>query len=116
MKAHRILLVEEECAERSGRAASLLQRGYEVQTAADVQEATASCRQAMPHLVLVGLRVRPEQPSAIVAALRSNVPGVRIAILMHKSHRLCAVGLDGTTLIGAESPADFLRRVEIALA
>ena len=101
MKPYRILLVEAEGDERTRRAAGLALQGYEVQTAADALEAAASCHRTMPRLALVGLGHRPEQPSAIVAALRASVPGLHIAILMHKSHHLCAVGLDGTTVIHA---------------
>jgi DNA-binding response OmpR family regulator len=116
MKAARILLVEKDLRERSDRATLLAASGYAVETAAGLDEAVTACDRAQPDLVLVGLERNAAKVSAVVATLRARVAGVRIAVLMHKTHRLCAVALDDAVVIRAEQPADFLQRVALLVA
>lgn len=111
MTTRRILLVEEDAHERARRATTLVERGYLVQTASDACEAASLCGPDRPDLILVGLERNVQKVSAAVAILRKGLPGVPVAALMHKTHRLCAVGLDDVTVIAAEQPADFLLRV-----
>ena len=113
---HRILLVEEDAMECARRAIMLVTSGYRVATASGGEEAADACGDCMPDLVLVGLQERPEKVSAIVSALRARFRNARIAILMHKSHRLCPVAVDDVLAIPAELPGDFLQRVAAALA
>jgi DNA-binding response OmpR family regulator len=115
MSLHRILLVEEDAVESARRAIILVTSGYRVATATSADEAADACGSSMPDLVLVGLQERPEKVSAIVAGLRARFRNARIAVLMHKSHHLCAVEIDDVIAIPAELPGDFLNRVGLAL-
>ena len=116
MSLHRILLVEEDAIECARRAIILVSSGYRVATATTADEAVEACGTAMPDLILVGLQERPETVSAIVHDLRTRFLAARVAVLMHKSHRLCPVEVDDTIAIPAELPGDFLHRVAMALA
>jgi len=115
MSLQRILLVEEDARQCARRAILLVARGYRVATVANCEDAHAAVGAAMPDLILVGLQRRPEKVPAIVASLRARFRTTRIAVLMHKSHRLCPVRLDDAVLIPSERPRDFLRRVARAL-
>jgi CheY-like chemotaxis protein len=115
MSLHRILLVEEDALECARRAIILVTSGYRVATANSADEAADACGSAMPDLILVGLQERPEKVSAIVRELRTRFRAARVAVLMHKSHRLCPVEVDDTIAIPAELPGDFLHRVAMAL-
>lgn len=115
MSLQRILLVEEDAYECARRAILLVARGYRVATAANSEDAVAAVGAAMPDLILIGLQRRPERVSALVTSLRSRFRSARIAVLMHKSHRLCSVALDDAIVIPSERPRDFLRRVARAL-
>jgi DNA-binding response OmpR family regulator len=116
MGLQRILLVEKDEGERARRAVMLVAQGYRVATVSGPEDAGAAVGAAMPDLILVGLQRRPEAVSAIVKDLRSRFRQARIAVLMHESHRLCAVALDDVVVIPAERPRDFVRRVARALA
>ncbi len=116
MSLHRILLVEEDALECASRAIILVAAGYRVATASSAAEASIACADAMPDLVLVGLQERPEKISAVAQQLRGLFPSARVAVLMHKSHRLSAVALDDVISIRGELPGDFLQRVALVLA
>jgi DNA-binding response OmpR family regulator len=111
MGLHHILLVEEDAVECARRAIFLVTSGYRVATANDADGAAQACGAAMPDLILVGLQERPEQVPAILRSLRERFRDARIAVLMHKSHRLSSVALDDVIAIPAELPGDFLNRV-----
>lgn len=110
-----LLLVEEDAQQREHRAALLSGRGYQVETAADLQQAAELCARLAPGLVLVGLHGSVQRVPGVIGELRAAFPGLRIVALMHQSHNLCAVTLDGVTIIGSEEPDDFLQRVASVL-
>ena len=115
MNLQRILLVEEDALECARRAITLVTSGYRVATATTADEAADACGSHMPDLILVGLQERPEKVSAVVSRLRTTFRSARVAVLMHKSHRLCPVEVDDVIAIPAELPGDFLNRVALAL-
>jgi two-component system response regulator RegA len=105
--AQRILVVDDDYALRERLARALRQRGYEVRTAGDYDEAMTSAAVDPPEMAIVDLRMPGRSGLELVRDLRSLEPESRIVVLT--GYGSIATGLDALRLGAAHyltKPAD----------
>jgi len=114
--AKSILLLEEESAIGSAYIRVLEERGYRVlvlHSGADAYQSWKACR---PDLVLLSFRRFDQEVLDFVEAIQSAIPKQPVAFLEDHNNWLAPVFQDDKLVRVAQSPHDYLKKIDALLA
>jgi len=114
--AKSILLLEEESAIGSAYIGVLVERGYRVVVSHSGDDAYQSWKACRPDLVLLSFRRFDQGVLDFLEAIQSAIPKQLVAFLQDQNHWLAPVFQDEKLVRVAQSPQDYLKKIDALLA
>jgi len=114
--AKSILLLEEESAIGSPYIGVLVERGYRVVVSHSGDDAYQSWKKCRPDLVLLSFRRFDQGVLDFIEAIQSAIPKQLIAFLQDQNNWLAPVFQDDKLVRVAQSPEDYVKKIDTLLS